>query len=241
MKDPMPVRLFHCPSCGAPLTPRGNGSVISCPYCRASVVVPEALRQGTDVTSWPTVVFDNFTSNVNNWLVGTFPSHYFAALDQTIAGGRYRWEAKVSLVNTITTAWLADYRVADFQLTANSKHVAGSAAGSSCGVIFRIQDIHNFYWFRVTDSQQFAVSLHKAGQWRQLVDWTRTTAIKPNGVNQVEVIARASHFTFLINGQTVGEVEDEQFPQGLVGLAIEAYKAGETIAYEFMDLTLRAP
>lgn len=237
----MLVHLFHCPSCGAPLSPRGNGSVINCSYCRSSVVAPESLRQGSDVASWPTLVFDNFTSNENNWLVGSFPSHYFAALEQVIAGGRYRWEAKVSLASTITTAWLRNFHVADFHLTANSKHISGSAAGSSCGVIFRIQDNHNFYWFHVADSQQFAVSLHKAGQWRQLVDWTRTRAVKPNGVNQMEVIARASHFTFLINGQTVSEVEDEQFGQGLVGLAIEAYIPGETIAYEYMDLVLRAP
>ena len=237
----MTAQSFHCPSCGAPLLPKGNGSVLSCPYCRASVVVPESLRPASVAASWPTLVFDNFTSNANNWLVGSYPSHYFAALDQVIAGGRYRWEAKVSQASTITTAWMADYRVADFHLAASSKHVNGSGAGSSCGVIFRIQDNHNFYWFHVTDSQKYAVSRQKGGQWRQLVDWTVTTAIKPNGVNQVEVIGRGDHFSFLVNSQIVCEAEDGHFAQGFVGLAIEAYTPGETIAYDFMDLVLRAP
>lgn len=228
---------FQCPACGAPLIPRGSASIMSCPYCSASVVVPEELRQ----VAWPTLLFDNFTSNENNWLVGNFPSQYFAPLNQVIADGRYRWEAKVSLASTITTAWLKGYQVSDFHLIVSGKHIKGSTMGSSCGAIFRLQDNHNFYWFHVTDSQLFAVSVQQGGQWRNIVDWTRSNTIKPYGANQMEIIARKTHFTFLINGQMVGEVEDDQFSQGLVGLAIEAYTPGEEIIFDFMDLTLRAP
>jgi len=71
------------------------------------------------------------------------------------------------------------------------------------------------------------------------VDWTRTDTIKPNGVNQLEVIARETHFTFLINGQVVNEVDDGLFSQGLVGLAMEGYTPGEKIIFDFMDVTLR--
>ena len=94
-------------------------------------------------------------------------------------------------------------------------------------MIFRIQDNQNYYWFRMTDSQFFAVSVQKDGQWLNIVDWTRTDAIKPNGVNQLEVLARETHFIFTINGQVVSEVDDDHFSQGLVGLAIEGYTAWE--------------
>lgn len=214
---------------------------MSCPYCHTSVVVTEALRQASDSASWPTLVFDNFSSNENNWLVGNHTSRYFAPLKQVVAEGRYRWEAEVSLASTITTAWLMDYPVTDFRLTANGKHITGSREGSSWGVIFRIQDNHNFYWFHVTDSQKFALSVQREGKWRNVVDWSKTQAIKPSGVNQVEVIGRDSRFVCLINGQTVSEVEDDTFRAGFAGLAIEAYVPGETIAYDFMDLVLRAP
>jgi hypothetical protein len=93
----------------------------------------------------------------------------------------------------------------------------------------------------VTDSQFFAVSVQKDSQWLNVVDWTRTDAIKPYGVNQVEVIARETHFIFLINGQIVSEVEDDHFSQGLIGLAIEGYTSGEEIIFDFMDIILRAP
>ena len=91
----------------------------------------------------------------------------------------------------------------------------------------------------MTDSQSFAVSVQKDGQWSNLVDWTRSEAIKPYGVNQLEVLAQGSHFTFTINGQVVSEVDDDHFSQGLVGLAIEGYTLRERIVFDFMDATLR--
>jgi predicted RNA-binding Zn-ribbon protein involved in translation (DUF1610 family) len=237
----MTAHSFQCPSCGAPLIPRGNASVISCPHCHTSVIVPVELRQVSEAAQWTTLLFDSFTSNDNNWLVGNQTGEYFATLNQVIAEGRYRWEAEVGRPSSISPAWLMGYEVSDFHLVVNCKHISGSKAGSAWGVIFRVQDNQNYYWFRMTDSQSFAVSVQKEGQWLNVVDWTRTNTIKPNGVNQVEVIARETHFIFLINGQMVKEVDDGHLSQGLVGLAIEGYTPGEKTTFDFMDLILRAP
>ena len=236
----MAAQSFQCPSCGAPLIPRGNASVISCPHCLTSVIVPEELREDSSAAQWVTLLFDNFTSNDDNhWLVGTQTSEYFDPVNRVIADGRYRWEAKVSRANSISKVWLGDYRVSDFHLTVNCKHILGTRANSAWGLIFRVQDNQNYYWFRMTDSKFFAVSVAEDSQWRDVVAWTRTETIKPNGVNQLEVIARETHFVFLINGQIVSEVDDDRFSQGLVGLAIEGYTAGEKITFDFLDFTLR--
>ena len=237
----MTAHSFQCPACGAPLLPRGNAPIISCPHCHTSVIVPEELRQVSESAQWTTLLFDNFSTNDNNWLVGNQTSEYFTPLNQFIADGRYRWEAEVSRPSSMSTAWLMGYQVSDFHLIVNSKHIIGSRTGSSWGVVFRVQDNHNCYWFRMTDSQLFAVSVVKEGQLLNIVDWTRTDTIKPNGVNQLEVIARETHFIFLINGQIVKEVDDGHFSQGLVGLAIEGYTPGEKITFDFMDIILRAP
>ena len=215
----MPAHSFQCPSCGAPLLPRGSAAVIRCPHCQTSVIVPEELRQDSSAAQWNTLLFDNFMANEDNhWLVGNHTSEYFDPVNRVIADGRYHWEAKVSRANGISKVWLGDYQVSDFHLIVNSKHILGARANSAWGVIFRVED----------------------GQWRDVVDWTRTGAIKPNGVNQLEVIAREAHFIFLINGQIVSEVDDDRFTQGLVGLAIEGYAADEKITFDFLDFTLRA-
>jgi hypothetical protein len=214
-------------------------AVIRCPHCHTSVIVPEELRQ--EVAPWSTLLYDNFTSNEDNhWLVGSQSSEYFDPVNRVIADGRYRWEAKVSRANSISKVWLGDYRVSDFHLIVNSKHILGTRANSAWGMTFRLQDNYNYYWFRMTDSKFFGVSVAEDGQWRDAVEWTRTEAIKPNGVNQLEVIARDTHFVFLINGQIVSEVDDDRFARGLVGLAIEGYTQEEKIVFDFLDFTLRA-
>jgi hypothetical protein len=213
-------------------------AVIRCPHCHTSVIVPEELRQ--ELAPWSTLLYDNFTSNEDNhWLVGSQSSEYFDPVSRVIADGRYHWEAKVSRANSISKVWLGDYQVADFHLMANTKHIAGIRANSAWGLIFRVQDNQNYYWFRMTDSKFFGVSVSEDGQWRDAVEWTRTEAIKPNGVNQLEVLARETHFVFLINGQIVSEVDDDRFARGLVGLAIEGYTQGEKVIFDFLDFTLR--
>lgn len=235
------AHLFHCSACGASLIPKGSATIVSCPYCHASVVVPEELRQASGTANWSTLVYDGFISNHNDWLVGNQTSEYFSLLNRAIADGRYRWEAKVSQANSLATAWLTPYPVSNFHLMANGKHIHGSRGGSSWGVVFRIRDNQNYYHFHITDDRSFVVSVQKESHWLTLVDWTKTNTIKPNGVNQLEVIAHEQHFTFLINGQLVSEVEDDHFREGLVGLAIEGFPAGEEMTFDFLDILLRAP
>ena len=237
----MSAHSFQCPACGAPLLPRGSASVMSCPHCLTSVIVPEELRQNSDSSQWSTLLFDNFMSNDDNyWLVGSQSSEYFDPVSRVIADGRYHWEAKIIRANSISKVWLGDFKVSDFHLMANSKHILGTRANSAWGVIFGVQDNNNYYWFRITDSKFFAISVSENGQWRDIVAWTRTETIKPNGVNQLEVLARESHLVFLINGQIVSEAKEESFRRGLVGLAIEGYTQGEKLVFDFLDFTLRA-
>lgn len=42
---------FNCSECGAPLDYTGNDATIRCPYCNASVIVPEELRQAAPHTA----------------------------------------------------------------------------------------------------------------------------------------------------------------------------------------------
>lgn len=237
----MAAHVFQCPSCGAPITPNRGASIVNCDYCNAPVVVPEELQQASHTAKWATLIYDAFISNHNDWTVGNETGEYFAPLKRTITDGRYRWEAKTGTASSLITTWLTGYPVSDFHLTVNCKHIRGSKTGSSWGVVFRIRDNDHYYHFHATDSRLFTVSAKQDNQWLTIVDWTSTNAIKPNGVNQLEVIAYGKRFTFLINGQVVSELEDDRFKEGLVGLSLEGYVPGEEVTFDFMDITLRAP
>ncbi len=241
MTDPLRAQLLQCPSCAAPIQPKGIAAIVTCPYCQTSVIVPEALRESSREARWNTFLFDSFMSNENKWTVGTLDSEYFAPLTQSIAEGRYRWDGLVRRPSSMSTAFLPGYRLADLNLIAHTKHVAGSRAGSGCGVLFRVQDNRNYMWYRITDHQHFSLSVVVNGEWFYPVDWTRSDAIQPYGVNQLAVLASGAHFVLSINGQIVAEADSGAFAAGHVGLAVEGYDAGEHFVYDFLDLTLRAP
>jgi len=38
------IKIFKCPSCGAPLDPEKDATSMKCPYCGASVVIPSSMR-----------------------------------------------------------------------------------------------------------------------------------------------------------------------------------------------------
>lgn len=237
----MTTTVFQCSTCGAPLLPRQGATVLRCPYCQTSVAAPESLRLGSTIQAWSILVFDPFLANDHDWLVGNQDGERFAPLKRSISDGRYRWEARVRIPASIAPAWLHGYPVSDFHLRVTCKHLRGSRPGSSYGVIFRVQDNENCYCFRIIDTQFYAISRSDANHWQQLVDWQRADSIKPYGANQIEVIAQGSHFTFLVNGAVVHELDDQQFARGLVGLAIEGYTPDEDIAFDFLDITLRVP
>lgn len=44
MADSQSLKVFKCPTCGAPLDPTPGMAAMKCPYCGASVIIPETLR-----------------------------------------------------------------------------------------------------------------------------------------------------------------------------------------------------
>ena len=240
MANQIDTHTLHCPSCGAPILPKGADAVVSCPYCHTSVIMPEALRQTSGAENPGTSVLETFANNDNGWLIGTEQSEYFVSLRREIQEGRYRWEARRGSPASTTTALLPGYQVGDFRLQASAKHIVGSKTGSSWGVIFRAQDRLNYFVFRVTDNQLFTVALVDAGEWSTIVDWTPSRAIKPYGVNQLAVLGRGARHVLSINGEVVAEIDDDRFARGYVGLALEGYIVDEKTTIDFLDFSLNA-
>ncbi len=108
------------------------------------------------------------------------------------------------------------------------------------GLFFRYDSNGNYYLFKVEDQKDFAVSLWYQNQWTNLIGFTPSNAIHPGAINQLTVIAQGSHFTFFINDQQVGEMNDTHSLAGQNGVAYEL-DAGQQASFEFANLTLRAP
>lgn len=194
------------------------------------------------MANWTTVLHDTFATNVNDWRVGVERDEFFDPLSQAFVDGCYRWDAQRGPRLSTNTAWALGSLVADFHCSASCRHTAGSRTGSSWGIAFQVQDLLNYFVFRMADSQFFAVAAVESGRWCTVADWTRAASIKPGAVNQLSVLALDYHFELLINGRRVYEFEDERAKNsGHVGLAMEMYGAGEKTTFDFVEFELRTP
>jgi hypothetical protein len=189
-------------------------------------------------SNWPVVFGDTFDSNANDWPAGDYSDERLTG-SREIIDGKYHWEAD-ALGGVIWWSIPDVASVSDFYLVVNAQRISGVADGQY-GVIFRRADRDNYGLFKIEDSQYYKFSVRYQGEWETVIDWTETSAIRPVGVNRLAVVGEGSHFSFYINDEYVGEVDEDRLPSGTMGLAIELLDAKDAAVFEFDDLEVRAP
>jgi hypothetical protein len=127
--------------------------------------------------------------------------------------------------------------VSDQSLTVDARRVSGPVS-AFYGLMFRRDAAGSFYLFQVRDDQLFSVSLYQ-NQWISLSDWTRSDAIRPNQPNRLNVTAIGSHFTFAINNQPLGYIDDSRLSSGAPGVFFNM-DPGQAV-FEFSNFELRTP
>jgi len=202
----------------------------------AAVTVVDDLL--TIASNWPVVFSEPFGSNANDWPAGDYSDERLTG-SREIIDGKYHWEAD-ALDGVIWWSIPDVASVSDFYLTVNAQRVRGVTDGQY-GVIFRRADRDNYALFKIEDSQYYKLSVRYQGEWETVIDWTETSAIRPVGVNRLMVVGEGSHFTFYINDEYVGEIDEDRLPSGTMGLAIELLDAKDAAVFEFDDLEVRAP
>jgi hypothetical protein len=213
-------------------------------YQDLGVSIPPKSSPTGEAISAPTpevedkVFSEEFKSNRNGWTEGFYEDEY-GTIDYTI-NGTYRWD--VTAVQGVNQkSWAADAPVVvDFIAAADALHVSG-ADNASYGLVFRLTDAENLYYFCISDVGYYYVGLLESGVWTTLIDWTETTLINVNAVNRLKVEGNGDRFTFYINDNPVNTVNDGTHPSGTAGLAIELYDPGDKSIFEFDNFTIELP
>jgi hypothetical protein len=101
------------------------------------------------------------------------------------------------------------------------------AEDPSCGLGFG-PDIDNIYWFEVSPyDQTFALFLREDASWQDnLLEWTTSQNIDPSRTNYLSMQRVGGVVSLFINGVLIGEVEDDRFPTGRVGIGGSTYSEG---------------
>lgn len=184
-------------------------------------VTATALSRATRQAQYEFV--DRFDDNKNDWRSGPENSEYWYG-STTIQDGIYIW--KVSETRDGFISWSdfsVDDRIGDFDVYVDTK-VAEGAPGDVCsGILFRISPVsssNGYYYFSLCNDSIVKVGYHtKADGWERIAtvryyrgseDW-----------NRMEINARGSHFTFLVNHEQVYEMNDERQSVGGLALVIE--------------------
>lgn len=167
---------------------------------------------------------------------GTWKLESDAAARVTVQDGVLR----ISVAAPNQLAWAAAGKnLQDFHLAVEAAQVAGPN-DNEYGILIRMQDPRNFYAFSISGDGYFLVSRFADGDRRPLgSDWSPSDAIHQGmNTNILEVIARGSRFTFIVNGQQLAQVEDDRFSRGDIGLyAGSFYEGGVEVSFDNLRIT----
>lgn len=209
------------------------------PTPNAAQATPTALAAQNSKSAamqWKVMAADDFSTNVNQWPLDDTTAEYGPATAQVV-DGKYRWT--IDPKRSVYYYELAPKfpTLGDFYATVDARLVRGPAR-HFYGMVVRVTG-QQYYFFRIRNNRYVSVQ-RVTDRYTTLIPNTPTTAIKPDAVNKLAVLAQGSHLSFFVNDQFVGQVEDSILTQGQVGI-VYGVDTPAPAAFEFDNFELRAP
>ncbi|MGC9348915.1 MAG: serine/threonine protein kinase [Anaerolineae bacterium] len=192
-------------------------------------------------SGWQIVIDDAFETNANGWIVSEFEDDW-GSMTREVVEGTYRWEiaASQAVGRWCTPELDGDGRdVGEFYVSVDAQRVSGPES-AAYGLILRHVE-GSYYLFSVRDDGYFQFNLWYGYAWQPLLDWTQTTVVQPGEANRLTVLVQDGEFEFYINDTFVGKAENNQLPEGEVGLSISTAATEGTAVFIFDDFELWTP
>ena len=104
---------------------------------------------------------------------------------------------------------------------------SGNTAYASLGFSFRRLDDRNYYYFLISNRNHFRFDLVFNGNPRILIPWTPFSREEEGIPLRFRLLAHGSHFSFFIDEDWVGEIEDEGIASGGFAWAGQNYGEGD--------------
>jgi hypothetical protein len=148
------------------------------------------------------VLTDDFQSNENGWYEND---------DVKIRNGRYEFTNKERAEYT----WMND-TLEDGSVEADAGWM-GDEESRGYGLVFRLRDAQNFYFFWLTGNGTYTVGKVVDDHAIPIKGWTSTEAIRKRGENHVRVEFSGPLMNIFINEEKVSVLKDETFTRGGYG------------------------
>lgn len=153
---------------------------------------------------------DDFSNPQSGWQTSTD-----LAGDVAYDEGRLRITVKNENLNIWSTAGKT-FTDGVYEIDAQP---VGGPQDNGFGVLFRVADRKNFYYFVISSDGYWQAGLTKDNQMNHWIDWQQHPAIKTGGErNRIRIVMSGSKFDFYVNDQLIGSREDASFTQGDIGV-----------------------
>jgi hypothetical protein len=200
-------------------------------------IPPSRTSSQIDARNWTTIGEDAFDNPKTDWHVGSFPSEAIPKFDTGIVGSEFRWEMVFDRPRAQQVT--APYPPArDFYLAVGVTFLEWPQQDLSAGLAFGAVGEAK-YAFTVTKSGFYWVS--QANSVEEVPSMLVTRSRVPGRAESdysLAVTADNGRLLFSINGRFAGELRDDTFAGGQVGLIVESHVPGTAIV-GFDDFTFR--
>jgi hypothetical protein len=187
----------------------------------------------SNTSSVPASLTDNFSEE--KWRTGSFQFG-----DIWYKDGEYHMRSKEKTY-LVMYAPLSGYATENATVRVTTRSVDGIGPASGYGLIVHGQqspsnELEDYALLIYTGEEpQYQVVMHKGGNQKTLVPWTKSAAIRPGtNPNRLEVRTRGDQLQFYINGRYLTRISDtENLKRGVAGLY-----TSETSEVVFDDLEI---
>jgi len=168
-------------------------------------------------------LIDTFDDNRNGWA----PKRYSANGSTAIENGQFTINAVYNNQDYGWAEWNPNVAFDQLNLEVDVQ-IAEGAPQSQIGVMFGVQDLDNYYLFRLTNDGRYVVYRRVAGSNQAITEATASIAIKPDRqVNHLRLSVISNTLTALINNQPVLQAAIAYEP-GFVGFWCGVFAPGQT-------------
>ncbi len=166
---------------------------------------------------------ERFNSRKYQWRMGQEDNEYWKG-EIKIANGVYTWDIKE--VKDTFISW-SDFPfnndMHNFHIYVDTKLISEEPGSVCSGFLFRIVDTdidNGSYYFSLCNNSFVSIEYYsKPDGWESIT--TQPYHHPTDEWNRLEIIARDTHFQFLINGEQVYEMEDDRIDHGGLGLVVD--------------------
>jgi hypothetical protein len=191
------------------------------------------------------VLNESFDNNNNSWQIGEVDDIYWKGT-RKVEGGTFSWDG----VSVGAMLYAYDFpnradlpkQTANVQVSTKFKLNDPKLYGN-IGLMIRENETeswNNYYFFSLeTSGKSFSVLRSSNDDYKYLVWQQEIPAVDLSKWNELAVEAVGGHFRLMLNGDQIGEVDDDALASGVNGIMVSWDEKDQPIKIQFDDFILR--